>query len=53
MRLHLRSFEGGETFGMDFEMVVIINCGSISNEYLVMQATQLKERSEHAREGIV
>jgi hypothetical protein len=29
---------------MDFDVVVIINCGSVSNEYLVMQATELKER---------
>ena len=27
---------------MDFDIVMIINCGSISKEYLVMQATQPK-----------
>ena len=41
---HLRPFQGLETFQMDFNIVVIINCGLISNEYLVMQAAQPKER---------
>jgi hypothetical protein len=36
--LYARPFQGLETFEMDFNIVVIINCGSISNEYLVMQA---------------
>jgi hypothetical protein len=29
---------------MNFDTVAIINSGSISNEYLVMQSTQPKER---------
>jgi hypothetical protein len=35
-------------FGMDFDIVVIIDCGSISNEYFAMQATQPK-RTMRAR----
>jgi hypothetical protein len=53
VRLHLRPFQVLGTVGMDFDIVVIIICGSISNEYLVMQATQPKERWHHVRGGIV
>ncbi len=38
---------------MDVDIVVIISCCSMSNEYLVMLATQPKERAEHMRGGIV
>ncbi len=31
-------FQGLETFRMDFDKVVIVNCSSISNDHLVMQA---------------
>jgi hypothetical protein len=33
--LHLHPFHELETFRMDFDIVVIIKCCSISNEYLV------------------
>ncbi len=47
--MHLRPFQGLETFGMDFDIVMIVNCGSNSNELLVMQVTQPKN-VEGARE---
>jgi hypothetical protein len=39
VRLHLHPFQERETFGMDFDIVVMINCGSVSIEYLEIQAT--------------
>jgi hypothetical protein len=49
----MRPFQGIEIYGMNFDIVVIISCGSISNEYSVMQDTQPKERRERRRGGIV
>jgi hypothetical protein len=51
-RLHLRPFQGLESFGMDFDIVMIINYDSISNEYLVMQAKQPIDGCEYAREEL-
>jgi hypothetical protein len=42
--MHLPLFQGLETFGIDFDIVVIINCSSISNEYLVIYAMQRSQK---------
>jgi hypothetical protein len=43
IHLHLRPFQETETFGYGFDVFVIINYDSNSNEYLVILATQSKE----------
>jgi hypothetical protein len=49
VRLHLGSFQAIETCGNGFDVFAIINCGSNSNEYWVMQVMQQKEIWERTR----